>query len=381
MPHARSSRPRAPRTVVPLIVSLGPLLTALTLSALGYALFRTQAGAGPAVQGPVAGISAPLEYTIVLGLAGALVSLLMAMLGLTLYGRSQKGARAAERAIEEAAEGAEAITAVAQRIAEQGARRDMAADEWGRRQREALALLAALDGKRAALQRAAGDIWAGLSQPGAPLDASTALRLARESAVAAGALGSNLDELRAVMAASRARAEAIETLDDALVEDLITVERLAQETYAMLNRASDGGGVSGGAPATGPLVGRRAAPGAPARVAPTTAVQTAINPAMRSAEPPRADTRPEKAMPPRPPSGGERASRMDSGRAWPPPPGERPQREQESGSTGVRPIAPQERWPFRPEDARRPQAKPDDSSARPQGPRSRDDSSSRWLND
>lgn len=374
MPHARTSHSRAPRTLVPLIVSLGPLLCTLALSALGYVLFRAQAQASSVGRGPIAGLSGPLEYTIVLALAGALVSLLTAMLGLALYGRSQKRARAAERALAEATVGAEAIAAVARRVAEHGARRDAVAEEWARRQRDAVALLAALDGRRAALQRVTGDIWAGLSHPGAPLDAAMALRLARESAVAGAALGSHLDELRALLAASRAESGAIETIDDALIEDLITVQRLAKETYAMLQGFGEGSVPSGGK-----LVGSRAAAGSPYRVAPATTVQPVVDPGMRTGDLPRVDTRQGKAIP-RQPYGAERAPGVDAGLAWPPPPGAGGQREQEGGSPSVRPVAPQELWPFRPEDARRAQAK-EDSSARPREPRNRDDNSSRWLND
>jgi hypothetical protein len=371
MPHARSSHQRAPRSFVPLIVGLGPLLCTAALSALGYMLFRAQAATSFVGRGSIAGLSGPLEYTIVLALAGALVSLLAAMLGLALYGRSQKSARAAERALAEAAVGAEAIAAVARRVAEHGARRDTVADGWARRQRDAVALLAALDGRRAALQRVTGDIWAGLSHPGAPLDPAMALRLARESAVAGAALGSHLDELRALLAASRTEAGAIEAIDDALIEDLITVQRLAKETYATLQ-----GSVANSS--GGKLVGSRAQVSS-YRVAPATAVQSVVDPGMRTGELPRADTRQGQAIP-RQPYGVERAPNVEAGPAWPPPPGPGAPHEQEGSSSSVRPAAPPERWPFRPEDARRAQAK-EDSSVRPREPRNRDESSSRWLND
>ena len=374
MPHTPPSHSRAPRSYVPLIVCLGPLLCTAALSALGYMLFRAQAEASVVGRGSIAGLSGPLEYTIVLALAGALLSLLMAMLGLALYGRSQKTTRAAEHALAEAAVGAEAIAAVARRVAEHGARRDVVADEWARRQRDTVALLAALDGRRAALQRVTGDIWAGLSHPGAPLDPSMALRLARESAVAGAALGSHLDELRALLGASRAEAGAIEAIDDALIQDLITVQRLAKETYATLQGADARAGSSGGK-----LVGSRAAPGSAYRVAPATTVQPVVDPGMRTGELPRTATRQGQAVP-RQPYGAERAPGVDAGPAWPPPPGPEAQREQDGGPPSARPAAPPARWPFRPEDARKAQAK-EDSSLRPREPRNRDESSSRWLND
>lgn len=379
MPHSRSTRSRSQRSLTPFVIALGPLVCALALSAVGYALFRQEAQVGAVTRGSSVALSGPMEYTIILALAGALISLLVALVGFILYGRERTAAKATDLALAEVAERAEALNHVARRMAEHGAQRETAVTAWARRQRDAHALLSTLDARRLALQRVTGDIWAGVSNPGAPLDAATAFRLARESAVAASALGSELDELRAVMAASRASSAAIEAIDDTLVDDLIAVEQFAQETRHSL--AVVAGSSAGASSARGGV--RRSPSDALSGQDAGTAGRPAVHPEAMMADSPRIDTRKGAAIPPRPQPGISGAH---------PAVGRQPHAEPPAAS-GQLPVARGEapnplfaqssdRWPFRPEDTMRQERRDQDGSSgrRPQ-PRDPEDSSSRWLND
>ena len=127
MTHIHATHRHSQRTLMPFILVAGPLLSALTLTAVGYVMFRTQAMAGAAGQSTTAILSGPLEYTVILALAGALVSLLMAALGLTLYGRARKATDAKDQALAESVKGLAALERIMLRIVERGERREAAA--------------------------------------------------------------------------------------------------------------------------------------------------------------------------------------------------------------------------------------------------------------
>lgn len=376
MPRMRPPRSRAPRALTPLVIALGPALCALALTALGYVLFQMQARqavAGAAGRGATATLSGPLQYTIVLALAGALLALLVTVVGLALYGRERKAARATEQTLAAVAGRAEALDVLAWRVAEHGTQRETAASAWARGQWEAQALLGALDERRATLQRITNDIWAGASNPGSPMDAATAYRLARESAVAGAALGSTLDELRSAMSATRARAGDVEAIDDMLIEDLVTVERMAQETHHSLAvvAGSTGGALKGAA--------------APAATSDASGRTAARLPALVPDEA-RVRTQQGRAISPRQPADVAGASGAHPALAWPSsPPSTTSGRLPSAGvedSPDARPAGPAKRWPFRTEDLDRQERRDvSDSNARGHGPRNPGDSSSRWLND
>jgi membrane protein implicated in regulation of membrane protease activity len=374
MPQRNTSPRRASRTLMPLIVVVGPLLSALTLTALGYVMFRSQAAAGAPGPGLASTFSGPLEYTVILALAGALVTLLVAMLGLALYGRERKGEEARRQALAEGIDRVAELERITRRIAERGERREAAASTWARRQREALSQLGAMTGARATLQRIAGDIWAGVSQPGASLDTQTALRMARESAVASAALGAALDDLRSLMASSPAEVDAIEAIDDALVEDLIALEELARQTHQALNWTT------GEIPASMvKKIPEREVVSAPSFNAPSaTNGRPAVNVAERAPEALHADPRMSDSVSAYPPFERPRPPMRGEDDSWPPPvndrstgQGKRLPKMRPEGSAGL--------WHGQPKDTGKPNEH--DTGKRRPGSRDRDDSSSRWLND
>ncbi|HEX9035533.1 MAG TPA: hypothetical protein VF808_00925 [Ktedonobacterales bacterium] len=370
MNSARKPNPVIARTLLPILIVAGPLACAAALTTLGYVLFKNQAVAATQASGSHGALSGPLEYTIILALAGLLASLVLGVVGLMLYNKSRSGIETREAALADGMERLVTVDLIAQRIARRGERRETMAIAWNRRQREAIGAMNGLAAPRAALQRVAGDIWAGVSQPGAPMDPATAMRMARESAVAAAALGAALDDLRSLVAAPSAEIEEIAELDDALVADLIALDELTSQTRHALEAA------------TGEI---RA-------VRPPSDSRWRDIPYLRDSEPievePRIDGRPgvlgpggtgrRAGFPPAPPSTGNWPSTQDTGRARPP----APDRRADSRPPGAQPFQPgasssQWRRPFPgPSGAQNNEQHPQ----RP-APRDRDDSSSRWLND
>lgn len=135
---------------------------------------------------------APLQYAVVLAMAGALLTLLTAAIGLALVGRADARAEAAQaervRAAIETLDDAQSACA-AQTSQRQWISQRLAAGE--RRIRQVITGLAV---DRVALQETTSDVWAGVSQPGAPISPAAAIRLARENAVVAARIGSHLND-------------------------------------------------------------------------------------------------------------------------------------------------------------------------------------------
>jgi hypothetical protein len=363
MKRTRTRGPSDARTFIPLLVMTGPLLCAAALTGLGYMMFRMQAGATP-------GVIDPLEYTVILALEGALASLVLGVLGMLAYNRSRVGIEAREQALTEGMERLAAVDEIARRVAHRGERREAVAIAWTRRQREALSAMNGLAGPRATLQRVASDIWAGVSQPGAPLDGPTALRMARECAVAAAALGAALDDLRALVSAPSAEVDEIAAIDDALVADLIALDELTSQTRHALEAA------------TGHVAAVRALSDSRLRDIPylNDSVPLDGDPwlATRSAEHTPGSPPLGAAPPPISPASGKWPAPQDPGRQRPPAPGGSSGR-LGGGAPGFRPGGSSAQWPRPPQDASGPRGE----AAPPpwQSPRDRDDSSSRWLND
>lgn len=161
--------------------------------------------------------SIPQEYTIILAMAGALLSLLTIAIGLLLYGRS---VMAGERVQTEQLRVAVASLAEAESAcATQRAQREWVSRRLTSGQRHLEQLMDSLANDRVALQETTSEIWAGVSHPGAPVDPATAMRLAREGAVIAARVGSRLNDF--------------DSITDTLFADLAT----ASEVDAMLTDA------------------------------------------------------------------------------------------------------------------------------------------------
>lgn len=171
-------------------------------------------GAVVALKSPNGLMTVPMEYTVILAMAGALLSLLTVAIGLALHGRGDSAGEAERLRA--------ALTSLD--AAEVACETQMAQREWisrrldaGRQRLHHALTTLAVD--RMALQDATSDIWAGVSQPGAPIDPATALRLAREGAVVAARVGSRLDDF--------------DTIADTLFTDL----EVADEVDAQLDDA------------------------------------------------------------------------------------------------------------------------------------------------
>jgi hypothetical protein len=173
----------------------------------------------------------PLEYTVILAMAGALLSLLTVSVGLALHGRGNEagGSLQAERLRAAVASLAEAEAACAAQMEQR---------DWvGRRltvgRSHMQRLMTSLAGDRVALQDATSDIWAGVSHPGAPVDPATAMRLAREGAVVAARVGSRLNDFDAVTSALFADLTAADEVDTMLGEALAQTEATIAELRAL----------------------------------------------------------------------------------------------------------------------------------------------------
>ncbi|MDE3230949.1 MAG: hypothetical protein KGO05_13805 [Chloroflexota bacterium] len=203
-----------------------PATGALTLAGIDYL-----AGSAPLVDGvgncvgavvalrPVSALAlAPLEYAVVLAMAGALLTLLTAAIGLALVGRADAAADAAQaervRMALEALDDAQSACA-AQMAQREWISRRLAAGE--RRMRQVITGLAV---DRVALQETTSEVWAGVSQPGAPISPAAAVRLARENAVVAARVGSHLNDFDRVTDTLFADLE-VATEVDALLDDAL----------------------------------------------------------------------------------------------------------------------------------------------------------------
>jgi hypothetical protein len=221
---------------MPLIVAIGPLICALTLTTLAFFMFQAQTSRG--AQAP-SGLE-PLEYTVILALSGALIALLMGALGLNLHNRARKAQEMRDEALAEGLARVERIESLVKRVSQRGEWREAAATAWIRREQRSLETIKAMAEPREALQRAAGDIWAGMSQPGMPLDMRTALGLTRQSAIAGAALGAALDELQAQLIALPADLDEMRAAGDTFYQELNALEEATRHLRLMLAVAAGG---------------------------------------------------------------------------------------------------------------------------------------------
>ena len=159
----------------------------------------------------------PLEYTVILAMTGALLTLLTVAVGLALSGRAGAAALVAQN--ERLRVALASLTQAESACATQLAQREWMDRRLATGQQRLRQMLDTLAQDRLALQDTTSDMWAGVSHPGAPIDPATAMRLARETAVVAARVGSRLNDFDAVT--------------DELLADLST----AEEVDAMLGDA------------------------------------------------------------------------------------------------------------------------------------------------
>ncbi len=166
-------------------------------------------------------LATPLQYTVILAMAGALLALTTAAIGLSMGARA--GSAADARRNEQVGE-AMALFATAEAAwTTQMARREDVSARLTMGSRQLQRLMATLANDRLTLQDTANDIWAGVSHPGAPIDHSTALHMARESAIVAARVGSRLNDF--------------DNLTDALLDDLDATHEVDEMLADALNRA------------------------------------------------------------------------------------------------------------------------------------------------
>jgi hypothetical protein len=221
-----------------------PTTGALTLGGADYL-----AGSVPLVDGSGACVGAvmaltplsalrqtPLEYTVILAMAGALLTLITVAVGLMLHGR---GANAGDPLHDERVRTAVAALAQAQAdYATQMEQRDWVGRRLTTGRRHMQRLMTSLAADRVALQDATADIWAGVSHPGAPVDPAVAMRLAREGAVVAARIGSRLNDFDAVSSALFADLNAADEVDALLDETLAQTDATIAELRALTGAAA-----------------------------------------------------------------------------------------------------------------------------------------------
>ncbi len=179
----------------------------------------------------------PMQYSVVLAMAGALLTLLTVAIGLALTGRSE--ARAEAAMAERVRVALEALDDAQSACAEQSAQREWISRQLAARQQRLRQVITALAVDRVALQETTSEVWAGVSQPGAPISPIAAMRLARENAVVAARIGSHLNDFDTATDALFADMETADEVD-ALLDDALAQTAMAiANTRATISDSSD----------------------------------------------------------------------------------------------------------------------------------------------
>lgn len=339
----------------------------------------------------------PLEYTVILAMAGALLALITVVAGLILSSREAAGALAQNeqaRAAVLALTGTQAASMVQIDQREWINRRLDSAQQRMRR------LMATLATDRVALQETATNIWAGVSHPGAPVDPAVAMRLAREGAVVASRIGSRLNDIDTMTEALFADLETAHEingmLDSTLARSDEAIAELCELTGVTPAERGEAIGQSGRIPSvadpfsTNRMQAQRQATRLTPSVAPGTAVRQTGT--YRAVRPESAQHRAMRPATGQYPAMGDRGA---SGRT--PAPGQS-QNGRRPGAMGPGGQSGQHRtpgllsssgrhpgYPGHPGQSgqapRQPQPRPRNSFDTPQEGRDRDASGSRWLND
>lgn len=209
------------------------------------------AGAAPLVDGSGACVGAviavtsvsamratTLGYTIILALAGALLALVTAVVGLMLHGREQPARQ--PLGDERVRAALDALDAAQADCAEQAEQRAWLGRRLATGRGHMRRLMATLAIDRVALQEATSDVWAGVSHPGAPVDPAIAMRLARESAVVAARIGSRLNDVDAVAADLFADLDAADDLDQRLDDALTQADAALDDLRTVIAPSAEG---------------------------------------------------------------------------------------------------------------------------------------------
>ena len=179
----------------------------------------------------------PLQYSVVLAMAGALLTLLTVAVGLALTGRSE--ARAEAAMAERVRAALETLDEAQSACAEQSAQREWVSRQLAARRQRLRQVITALAVDRVALQETTSEVWAGVSQPGAPISPTAAMRLARENAVVAARIGSHLNDFDTATDALFADMETADEMD-ALIDDALEQTAAAiASTRATISDSSD----------------------------------------------------------------------------------------------------------------------------------------------
>ena len=189
VPRRAYQRLRMHRRMLPLLAAL-TLLTGLLVSGAAYLELRS--GASSPAQ-----TTAANELALVLLLITFLMTLLALLCGALLSGAPSSATLAKlDLRLNEVANHAADLEQVVRAQVGRSQRQARLAHQVSECTRELNTLMEVVEQGQAALQESAGEIWAGMSQPGQMLDSARANRLARQSAVVAGRIGSATEDAR-----------------------------------------------------------------------------------------------------------------------------------------------------------------------------------------
>jgi hypothetical protein len=179
----------------------------------------------------------PLQYSVVLAMVGALLTLLTVAIGLALTGRSE--ARGEAAMAERVRVALAALDDAQSACAEQITQRDWVSRRLAARRQRLQQVVTALAVDRVALQETTSEVWAGVSQPGAPIAPAAAMRLARENAVVAARIGSHLNDFDTATDSLFADMEAADEVDALLDEALARTAAAIVTTHASISATGD----------------------------------------------------------------------------------------------------------------------------------------------
>ncbi|HEX6818934.1 MAG TPA: Cache 3/Cache 2 fusion domain-containing protein [Ktedonobacterales bacterium] len=147
---------------------------------------------------PYSTVIAPcVALAVILVLIGLLMALIGVASSLWAYGSSAgKMMGSLDARLTQVANSASDLEYLAHGQVERAERQRRMALQVGEEARRLDTLASSLVQRQSELRDAAGSIWAEMSQPGAPMDANTAMRLAKQSAVAAGQMGTDAGDAR-----------------------------------------------------------------------------------------------------------------------------------------------------------------------------------------
>ncbi len=143
-------------------------------------------------------VAPALQLAVILLLAGLLVALIAAAIGLRVFGSlSNQLLRSLDTQLNDTANAAGALEHVAQQQVARSGRQGRLAHSISEQARSLDTLADVVERGRDTLGQSAGEIWAEMSQPGAAPDAMALMHQARQAAVVATRVGEAAEEVRA----------------------------------------------------------------------------------------------------------------------------------------------------------------------------------------